>query len=84
MDSILQQLYNGGFDAPWTAVHGRDHIHHCREYFGPLLKDQAPELETKFNILMEDLSRDYFHDIEEMYYRGFGLAVKLFTEGLAL
>ena len=84
MDSMLQQLYDGGLDPLWRTARSRDQFFHVQKYFGQILKDQAPELEPKFTVLMEDLSKLYFEDLEEMFCRGFGMAVKLFAEGLAL
>lgn len=84
MDSILQQLYNGGRDALWSTANGREQLFRCWKKFGQILQEQAPELEPKFTVLMDDLTTFYFEDLEEMFYRGFGLAVKLFSEGLAL
>ena len=84
MDSILQQLYNGGMEPLWRAVNSREQLFHVRKDFGEILREQAPELEPKFTILMEDLTAYYFEDLEEMFYRGFGMAVKLLSEGLAL
>ena len=84
MDSILQQLYNGGLDALWNTAKSREQLFHVRKYFGQILQEQAPELEPKFAVLMEDLSTLYFEDLEEMFCRGFGMAVRLFSEGLAL
>ena len=84
MDSILQQLYHGGLDTFSATANGRDCFSHCQKYFGQILQEQAPELEPKFAVLMDDLTMYYLDDMEAMFYRGFGLAVKLFSEGLAL
>ena len=48
------------------------------------MKDKAPELEVKFQILMDDLTMSYTTDTEDMFYQGFGMAVKLFSEALSL
>ena len=83
MEPILQQLYHGNLDGVSNTTNGREEFSYYRKYFGQLLKDQAPALEPDFTMLMEDLTTYYLADTEEMFYRGFCLAVKLFSEGLA-
>ena len=84
MDPILQQLYNGDLRPRSETADGFEQFAHCREYYGQFIKDQVPELEKKFNVLMDDLTLCYRMDTERMFYQGFGLAVKLFAEAAAL
>ena len=89
METILQQLYYGDLCPRADAVKPNAQSNYqsfvrCQNNFGQILKNNAPELEVKFNILMDDLATCYTTDTEEMFYQGFGLAVKLFSEALAL
>ena len=88
METMLQQLYRGELcpradAANPNAQSNYQSFAHRRDYFGQILREKAPELEANFNILMEDLTMSYTTDVEEMFYQGFGLAVKLFSEGLS-
>ena len=77
--SNLQDLYYGSL-CPQADSYG---ITRPRDYFLSVLRAQAPELEPKFNALMTDVLHAYTADTEEMFYQGFGLAVKLLSEALA-
>lgn len=86
METMLQQLYHGDLCPCADAAKPQSNYQsfaHRRDYFGQILREKAPELEANFNILMEDLTMSYTTDVEEMFYQGFGLAVKLFSEGLS-
>lgn len=88
MDSVLHQLYSGDL-CPHDDViktrnaSGQDEFVHKKAYFSQLLREQAPALTAKFNVLMDDLTLAYYEDTEDAFCQGFGLAVKLFTEGLS-
>lgn len=84
MNPILLQLYNGELHPRAEAEQPRvDMFTHRREYFCKHLTDKAPELETKFNAIMDDLFLDYTTGIEEAFLQGFSLAVRLMAAGLA-
>lgn len=51
--------------------------------FRERLNDRAPELLTKFDVLKDDIRLAFASETEEMFHYGFGLAVKLLTEGLS-
>ena len=87
METILQQLYHGDLCPRADVAKPQSNYQsfaHCRDYFGQILQDKAPELEVKFNILMDDLTTCYTTDTEDMFYQGFGMAVKLLSEALSL
>lgn len=86
MNPILQQLYDGEItpqESIFQAKTGEEPFRRWQERFAPLLHEHAPSLDAKFHVLMDDLKRIYNTDMEEMFYQGFGLAVKLITEALA-
>lgn len=77
--SYLQDLYYGSL-CPQADNQGFAQTQEC---FRKMLSAQAPELEQTFNILMSDMLHIYSVDTKNMFFQGFGLAVKLLTEALA-
>ena len=88
MSQTLQDLFYGNL-CPQHCVtktrnaSGEDRFMHKRAYFSKVLQEQAPALTAKFDVLMDDLSQAYYDDTEDAFCQGFGLAVKLFAEGLS-
>ena len=84
MNSILENLYSGNLNPQEDADETYANVFKRRkEYFREQLQGKDPELEVKFNVMMEDLTQAYHITMEEMFYQGFGLAVKLLAEGLS-
>ncbi len=73
MNSILQDLFYGNL-CPHISV--RD-ISQEYEPFLQILREQAPALERQFNLTMSNVNQVYIDDTQEMFCRGFGLAVNL-------
>ena len=87
MGPILQQLYHGDLcprrDA-WNESQDQcNEFVHWQERFGTLLNAQAPELTPQFKLMMDDLTQAYLTETEALFYHGFSLAAKLFTEALS-
>lgn len=81
MTSTLQDLYNGDLCPRENA--GQTAFVTYRDNFQTALKAHAPELESKFHTLMNELTHANITETEDMFYQGFSLAVKLFTEALS-
>ena len=85
MNILLQQLYHGDFcprNSQQDSSCQNNEFTRWHRYFSKVMHEQAPELEAKFNILMDDLTLAHTTETEEMFYRGFSLGVKLFVEAL--
>lgn len=86
MESILHQLYIGDLtpqEKVWPSPSERSPFKGWQAELSSFLHAQNPEMENTFRILMDDFRLIYKTDTEDMFYRGFGLAVKLFTEALS-
>ena len=90
MNSVLEQLYHGDICPQadvFQTVLGQAvkcSAFECfQDQFVPLLQTHAPELEVKFNVLLDDLKLAYNTDQKEMFNYGFSLAIKLVTEALS-
>lgn len=79
MTSILQDLFYGSL----CPQEGLQDLSQSLKYFHDHLMTEAPELEKKFDVLRSDVLHAYQDDTEQMFYQGFGLAVKLFAEALS-
>lgn len=87
MDSILQQLYHGTLnpqETVWQAEAELNTLNRCQSSFAPLLHAQAPELDSAFDTMMDDLRLACRDSTNAMFYQGFSLAVKLITEALSI
>ena len=84
MNSILEDLYSGNLNPQEDADETYARMFKRRkEYFREHLQGKDPELEKSFDVMMEDLTKSYHLTMEEKFYQGFSLAVKLITEALA-
>lgn len=81
MNSILQDLYNGNLCPREDSGHSILSVY--QDDFQKALKAAAPELEPKFDAFMTELQYARLTETEDMFYTGFGLAVRLFTEALS-
>lgn len=80
MEPILTDIYHGNI---LFSAENQNIACHWNAFF-EALKVQAPELEKKFDVLRTEITRTYFSNSEEMFYRGFSFAVKLLTEALSI
>ena len=83
MQSILQLLYHGDL-CPQADIKNSSAIAQYREIFSDILMAQAPDLQAKFKLMTDDLSLACALEAEHIFYQGFSLAFKLFTEALSL
>lgn len=87
MGTTLHQLYCGSLipqEEYLTVSQGADDtFEYHKQRFNKLLEMHAPELLKGFDVLMDDLVLTYNDDTERAFCQGFGLAVKLITEGMA-
>lgn len=88
MGTILHQLYSGDLfpqedylNVAQGSINNTFRNH--KQNFKKLLETHAPELLDSFNVLMDDLVLTYNDDTENAFCHGFGLAIKLITEGIA-
>lgn len=84
MNSILEQLYHGELKPQNDLFPTETEFKHWREKFAPLIQEQAPALNKKFDTMMDDLCIACRDSTDAMFYQGFSLAVKLITEALSL
>ncbi len=91
MSSTLQQLFSGSLcpqqdedrdGLGCSAIY--EPVHRQQNRFREALDSRAPELVDKFDVLTDDFFLAYDRQTETMFYRGFGLAVKLLAEGLSV
>ena len=89
MSSVLDQLYHGDIcpqtDVFQTAMGQSTTYSACdcfQEQFAKILQTYAPELESKFKVLLNELKLAYSADQKEMFNYGFSLAIKMVTEAL--
>lgn len=88
MSQVLQDLFYGTLhpqdDVTQTRnMFGNDKFEHRKTYFSNILQEQAPALTAKFDVIMDDLTNAYNEDVEDAFYQGFGLAVKLIIEAMS-
>ena len=88
MSQVLQDLFYGTLHPQADVTKTRDMFEddkfmHKKTYFSNILQEQAPALTAKFNATMDDLTHAYNEDVEDAFYQGFSLAVKLLAEGLS-
>lgn len=86
MNPILHQLCSGDLtpqEKVWQSPPGQLPHRQWQTELSSFLQAQNPELAKTFRNMMDDFQLIYKTDTEEMFYQGFTLAVKLFTEALA-
>ena len=86
MNPILHQLYSGDLtpqEKIWPSPSEQLPHKQWQTELSSFLQTQNPELAKTFRAMMDEFQLIYKTDTEEMFYQGFGLAVKLFTEALA-
>ena len=87
MKPTLRQLYYGDLcpqqEAGPDTPDAYETFAHSQERLRELIREQAPELEKKFTVLIDEFQSVYTIEREEMFHYGFGLAVKLLFEGLS-